>query len=146
MVNIRTASEAKLKFLQIIYELPTFGSAFFEVKQNTDKTIPQKLFIIINKNGVTLQNPVTKEKIITYALAQISNWSSGKDYFHMTIGGNQLKPGCQLLCETPLGYKMDDLLTSYVKELLRTRREHMQLQKSRNGSNSSNFQPLANVL
>ncbi|XP_046811855.1 myosin-VIIa-like [Lucilia cuprina] len=74
------------------------------------------LLIAINKHGVSLIHPVTKDILITHPFTRISNWSSGNTYFHMTIGN--LVRGSKLLCETSLGYKMDDLLTSYISLML----------------------------
>ncbi|XP_068600827.1 unconventional myosin-VIIa-like [Brachionichthys hirsutus] len=114
----KSREDAKLCFLKIIYKWPTFGSAFFEVKQTTDPNYPETLLIAINKHGVSLIDPNSKGILITHSFTKISNWSSGNTYFHLTIGN--LVRGSKLLCETSLGYKMDDLLTSYISQMLTT--------------------------
>ncbi|KAJ0182072.1 hypothetical protein K1T71_002794 [Dendrolimus kikuchii] len=111
-----TPEDAKITFLKVIYRWPTFGSAFFEVKQTTEPNYPELLLIAINKHGVSLIHPNTKDILVTHPFTRISNWSSGNTYFHMTIGN--LVRGSKLLCETSLGYKMDDLLTSYISLML----------------------------
>ncbi|XP_070761320.1 myosin VIIAa isoform X1 [Enoplosus armatus] len=114
----KSREEAKLMFLKIIYKWATFGSAFFEVKQTTEPNFPEILLIAINKHGVSLIDPKTKDILTTHPFTKISNWSSGNTYFHITIGN--LVRGSKLLCETSLGYKMDDLLTSYISQMLTT--------------------------
>ncbi|KAM7085090.1 unconventional myosin-VIIa isoform 3-T3 [Molossus nigricans] len=112
----KSKEEAKLAFLKVIFKWPTFGSAFFEVKQTTEPNFPEILLIAINKYGVSLIDPRTKDILTTHPFTKISNWSSGNTYFHITIGN--LVRGSKLLCETSLGYKMDDLLTSYISQML----------------------------
>ncbi|XP_042741292.1 unconventional myosin-VIIb [Lagopus leucura] len=112
----KTVDEAKIAFLKIIYRWPTFGSAFFEVKQTSEPNFPEIVLIAINKQGVSLIHHKTKEILTVYPFNKISNWSSGSTFFHMTIGN--LVRGSRILCETSLGYKMDDLLTSYVHLLM----------------------------
>ena len=56
--------DAKIGFLKVIYRWPTFGSAFFEVKQTTDPNYPELLLVAINKQGVSLIHPQTKVIII----------------------------------------------------------------------------------
>ncbi|XP_015726490.1 unconventional myosin-VIIb isoform X3 [Coturnix japonica] len=112
----KTVDEAKIAFLKIIYRWPTFGSAFFEVKQTSEPNFPEIVLIAINKQGVSLIHQKTKEILTIYPFNKISNWSSGSTFFHMTIGN--LVRGSRILCETSLGYKMDDLLTSYVHLLM----------------------------
>uniref|UniRef100_A0A8C4RJA4 Myosin VIIAb n=1 Tax=Erpetoichthys calabaricus TaxID=27687 RepID=A0A8C4RJA4_ERPCA len=124
----KSREEAKLMFLKIIFKWPTFGSAFFEVKQTTEPNFPEILLIAINKHGVSLIDPKSKDILTTYPFTKISNWSSGNTYFHITIGN--LVRGSKLLCETSLGYKMDDLLTSYISQMLTT----MSKQRSARGS------------
>ncbi|XP_054649399.1 myosin VIIAa isoform X1 [Dunckerocampus dactyliophorus] len=125
----KSREEAKLMFLKIIYKWQTFGSAFFEVKQTTEPNYPEILLIAVNKHGVSLIDPKTKDILITHPFTKISNWSSGNTYFHITIGN--LVRGSKLLCETSLGYKMDDLLTSYISQMLTT----MNKQRSGRGLN-----------
>ncbi|XP_059488702.1 myosin-VIIa-like isoform X2 [Neocloeon triangulifer] len=110
--------DAKTAVLKILYQWPTFGSAFFEVKQTSEPGYPEIIIVAINKNGISLINPQNKEILITHSFNKISNWSSGNTYFHVTIGN--LVRSSKLLCETPLGYKMDDLLTSYIASLVNT--------------------------
>ncbi|XP_019328935.1 PREDICTED: unconventional myosin-VIIb [Aptenodytes forsteri] len=112
----KTVDEAKIAFLKMIHRWPTFGSAFFEVKQTSEPNFPEIVLIAINKQGVSLIHQKTKDILTVYPFNKISNWSSGSTYFHMTIGN--LVRGSRILCETSLGYKMDDLLTSYVRLLM----------------------------
>jgi myosin-7 len=127
----KSRDDAKISFLKVIFRWPTFGSAFFEVKQTTEPKYPQMLLIAINKQGVNLIDPSTKDVLATYPFTKISNWSSGGTYFHMAIGN--LVRGSKLLCETTLGYKMDDLLTSYISLMLAT----MNKNKKRKGTGLS---------
>lgn len=57
--NMRV-EDAKTQFLKILYEWPTFGSTFFEVKQTTEPTYPDIILIGINKQGVNIIHPHTK--------------------------------------------------------------------------------------
>ena len=59
-----SVEEAKLEFLKIIYEWPTFGSTFFEVKQTTEPTYPDIILIGINKKGVNVLHPQTKVRLV----------------------------------------------------------------------------------
>jgi len=108
--------DAKIAFLKVIYRWPTFGSAFFEVKQTTDPNYPELLLIAINKQGVSLIHPASKEILVTHPFSRISNWCSGPGFFTMVLG-DQVR-GARLTAETNLGQKMDDLLTSYISLML----------------------------
>ncbi|KAI3369062.1 hypothetical protein L3Q82_026031 [Scortum barcoo] len=115
-----TVDEAKVAFLKAVYRWPTFGCAFFEVKQTSEPNFPDIVRIAVSKQGVTIIHPKTKDVLANHPFNRIANWSSGSTYFHMTIGS--LVKGTKFLCETSLGYKMDDLITSYVNMYLRERR------------------------
>ncbi|XP_072048305.1 unconventional myosin-VIIa-like [Amphiura filiformis] len=112
----KSRDEAKIAFLEVMYRWPTFGSAFFEVKQTSEPNLPDILLIAINKLGVVLIDLRTKETRATIPFTKITKWSSGNNYFHITM--SSLVKETKLQCETSLGYKMDDLLTSYVGQML----------------------------
>uniref|UniRef100_A0AAR2KCB8 Uncharacterized protein n=1 Tax=Pygocentrus nattereri TaxID=42514 RepID=A0AAR2KCB8_PYGNA len=95
-----TVDEAKVYFLKSVSQWPTFGCAFFEVKQTSERSYPSIIMIAISKQGVTLSDPKTKEVLVMYPFSKITNWSSGSTYFHMDIGS--LVKGNTLLCETSL--------------------------------------------
>lgn len=48
----------------------------------------------------------------SYSFAELNFWSSGNNYFQITFGN--MMGGTKLMCETSQGYKMDDLLSSYI--------------------------------
>lgn len=106
-----SVDEAKLQFLKTVSPWPTFGCAFFEVKQTSEKNYPSVIMISISKQGISLINSKTKEVLAAHLFSKITSWSSGSTYFHMTIGN--LVQGNTLLCETSQGYKISDLLSSY---------------------------------
>ncbi|CAH1276800.1 unnamed protein product [Diabrotica balteata] len=114
-----TSEQAKTEFLNITYKWPTFGSAFFEVKQTTEPTYPDVIIIAINRRGVNIIHPQTKDILATHEYSELSNWSSGNAYFHMTVGNIMRRT--KILCETSQGYKMDDLITSYTDFLRQER-------------------------
>ncbi|XP_021333026.3 unconventional myosin-VIIb isoform X2 [Danio rerio] len=115
-----TVEEAMIGFLKIVYKWPTFGCAFFDVKQTSEPNFPDIVRMAISKQGITIINPKTKDALAIHPYNKIANWCSGSTYFHMTVGN--LVKGNKILCETSLGYKMDDLLTSYVNMYLNERR------------------------
>ncbi|XP_029285210.1 unconventional myosin-VIIb [Cottoperca gobio] len=115
-----TGEEAKVAFLKVVCRWPTFGCAFFDVKQTSEPSFPDIVRIAVSKQGLTIIHPKTKDVLANHSFNRIANWCSGSTYFHMTIGS--LVKGSKFLCETSLGYKMDDLITSYVNMYLRERR------------------------
>jgi myosin-7 len=81
-------------------QLVLIASIVLNCQQTGCPKFPEHLLIAINKQGVTLINPGTKDILVTYPFTRISNWCSGNTFFHMTIGN--LVEGTKLLFETPL--------------------------------------------
>jgi len=108
--------EAKIAFLKVIYRWPTYGSAFFEVNQTSDPSFPEHLLVAINKQGVNIIHPQSKDLLATLPFSQIMHWVSGPTFFNLTVGDSTAFS--KLLLETSLAYKMDDLLTSYIAHVL----------------------------
>lgn len=108
-----TEDHAKMLFLQELSHFACFGSTFFVVKQQNDEALPETLLIAINSTGFHMLDPATKEILRSYEYSQLGIWSSGKNHFHIRFGN--MIGASKLLCSTTQGYKMDDLLASYVK-------------------------------
>lgn len=108
-----TVQEAKVAFLSIIFSWPTFGCAFFEVKQTCESSYPNAVWIAISKQGVTLIDPKTKEVLVMHPFSRIKEYHSKGDVFQMTIG--TLVRGNNFVCETAQAYTMEDLLGSYIR-------------------------------
>uniref|UniRef100_A0A673MLB5 Unconventional myosin-VIIa-like n=1 Tax=Sinocyclocheilus rhinocerous TaxID=307959 RepID=A0A673MLB5_9TELE len=95
-----TVEQAVIGFLKIVYKWPTFGCAFFDVKQTSEPNFPDIVRIAISKQGVTVIHPKTKDILAVHPYNKIANWCSGSTYFHMTVGN--LVRGNKILCETSL--------------------------------------------
>nr|XP_015812974.2 unconventional myosin-VIIa [Nothobranchius furzeri] len=108
-----TVQEAKVAFLRTISCWPTFGCAFFEVKQTCEPDYPNILWIAIHKKGVSLIDPQTKELQVMHPFNRITEWSSKGNVFQMTF--RTMVRGVVFVCETPQAYTMEDLVSSYVR-------------------------------
>uniref|UniRef100_A0A3B4WNT7 Unconventional myosin-VIIa-like n=1 Tax=Seriola lalandi dorsalis TaxID=1841481 RepID=A0A3B4WNT7_SERLL len=107
-----TVQEAKIAFLRAISSWPTFGCAFFEVKQTCESSYPNPVLIAISKQGVSLIDPKSKELLIMHPFSRITDYHSTGNFFEMTIG--TLLRGFNFVCETSQADTMEDLLRSYV--------------------------------
>ncbi|EDW04273.1 myosin-VIIa [Drosophila grimshawi] len=105
--------QVKLRFLQLLAQQTGFGSTFFSVKQLNDVSLPENLLIAINSTGFHLLDGNTKQLLRSNSYTELGIWSSGKNHFHIRFGN--MIGASKLLCSTTQGYKMDDLLTSYMK-------------------------------
>ncbi|XP_022081416.1 myosin-VIIa-like isoform X2 [Acanthaster planci] len=114
-ITSMTKDAAKVAFLKIMYRWPTFGSSFFEVAKVTGSENTENVLLAINKQGVLIIDQQTKEVQKTFLYSEIQGWSgSEQSDFFLTVG-NESKGVMKLHFKTKLGYKMDDLLTSYVR-------------------------------
>ncbi|XP_070700920.1 unconventional myosin-VIIb-like [Pempheris klunzingeri] len=123
-----TVQEAKIAFLKAISGWPTFGCAFFEVKQTCETIYPNVVLIAISKQDVSLIDPKTKDLLVTHPFSRITDYQSEGNFFQMTIG--TLLRGIDFVCETSQANTIEDLLRSYVSMYERQReafrpRNHM---------------------
>ncbi|XP_068143632.1 LOW QUALITY PROTEIN: myosin-VIIa [Drosophila tropicalis] len=105
--------QVKFMFLNELAKQHFFGSTFFTVKQLNNESLPENLLIAINSSGFHVLDMQTKQPILSYDYNQLGIWSSGKNHFHIRFGN--MIGASKLLCSTSQGYKMDDLLASYMK-------------------------------
>ncbi|KAI0983002.1 hypothetical protein GJ496_007096 [Pomphorhynchus laevis] len=117
-------NQLKIDFLKrLSANSKIFGYTVFDIaspsKNNDDalSSSSDKLYLAVGQAGVYILDPDAESKIISfYSYKQLTNWTSGSCYIHLTIG--DLISGRKLFFETILGYRIDDLLTSYVSILI----------------------------
>uniref|UniRef100_A0AAQ5ZU17 Myosin VIIBb n=1 Tax=Amphiprion ocellaris TaxID=80972 RepID=A0AAQ5ZU17_AMPOC len=93
-----TVQEAKITFLRTVSSWPAFGCDFYEVKQTCERSYPNPLWIGINKQGVSLIDPTSKELLVMHQFNRIIEYYSKGNSFTMTIG--TLVRGNSFVCET----------------------------------------------
>ena len=72
----KAKEDAKLAFLKLIQKWPTFGSAFFDVKQTANESLPQNIIIAINKLGkYHMRHIICITPVVVY-----SKWLSNSKY------------------------------------------------------------------
>ncbi|XP_022050985.2 unconventional myosin-VIIb-like [Acanthochromis polyacanthus] len=107
-----TVQEAKINFLRTVSSWPTFGCDFYEVKQTCERSYPNPLWIGINKQGVGLIDPASKEQLVMYQFNRIADYYSKGNSFTMAI--SSFVRGNNFVCETSQADQMEDLIRSYV--------------------------------
>ncbi|KAL9923426.1 myosin 28B1 isoform 1-T1 [Glossina fuscipes fuscipes] len=105
----------KLQFLEHLAEQEMFGSTFFRVKQTSDGSLPENLYLAVNRKGFHIVDASTKNTLQSFDFKELNFWSSGNTYFNIHIGN--LLGSNKLLCITDQSYKIDDLLSSYINYL-----------------------------
>ncbi|KAA0199656.1 hypothetical protein FBUS_08025, partial [Fasciolopsis buskii] len=101
-------------FLKLLHELPTFGSAFFDVTQSRNPNFPERLILAINQKGILILDFQKKSILAKYPFANLVNWSYGARSISLWIG-NHLN--CATFnCETIMGHKIADLIQAYHKQ------------------------------
>ncbi|KAF5404404.1 hypothetical protein PHET_02130 [Paragonimus heterotremus] len=111
-----TKDEARLMFLLLIHELPTFGSTFFEVTQTRNPDFPVRILLGVNQAGILIIDAKSRELLTRIAFDDITNWSYNKTSISLTIGN--LVSCIMLDCETHQGYELDELIRAYRKQLV----------------------------
>eukprot|EP00118_Oscarella_pearsei_P021084 m.234434 g.234434 ORF g.234434 m.234434 type:complete len:2256 (+) comp40110_c0_seq18:209-6976(+) len=132
--------KAQSQFLEMLSDLKTFGSALFPVKQSVDRRIPNTVIVAVNAKGIHLLSPDTKDVLYSSSYREVMNWSSGPDYFHLSTGDiTRGGSGLRFLCETTLGPKMENLISSYVAYANKTSKKQSVAQRKKDISNTSWF-------
>ncbi|XP_062566068.1 myosin-VIIa-like [Saccostrea cucullata] len=112
------SNDAKLAFLNIIHQWPTYGSVFFTVKQRSMKAYPKNVLFAVNVNGVMFLDVTSKNILAKYEYSEIPNWAYDEQSFTLIVGEGQSSN--KIYMETNLGHNMDDIIMSYVAWMMNT--------------------------
>ncbi|XP_022288159.2 myosin-VIIa-like [Crassostrea virginica] len=112
------SDNAKLAFLKIIHQWPTYGSVFFTVKQRSMKSYPKSVLFAVNVHGVMFLDVTSKNILAKYDYSQIPNWAFDEQSFTLVVGEGP--NSTKIYMETNLGHNMDDIVMSYVAWMMNT--------------------------
>jgi hypothetical protein len=110
-----TALEAKIEYLDIAREIPSFGSSYFLVFNGSQKTGKEQV-VSITPKGVFLIDNYTKEVNEEYPFDVILTWGQSQTQFVLAIGIGANKKTLSFKCNPGKGKEMSDLMTVYSKE------------------------------
>ncbi|TPP56227.1 Unconventional myosin heavy chain 6, partial [Fasciola gigantica] len=110
-----TKEETCLVFLKLLHELPTFGSAFFDVTQSRNPSFPERLILAVNQNGILVLDSYKKSILTNYPYGNLVNWSFTVRSISLWFGN--LVNCTTFNCETLMGYKIGELIQAYHKQL-----------------------------
>lgn len=104
--------KAKQHLLAVLSRSPTFGAAVFEVVQTSVRSLPDKLWLSIDRKGMVLLVPNTKNGVAHYKFADISHWESSTNGIKFAIAEETRT--VIFLCRTPFGKRISVTLNLFV--------------------------------
>eukprot|EP00731_Ephydatia_muelleri_P016996 Em0010g94a len=106
--------EAKYKYIQLCYSLPTFGITFFLVQERRKKMDTLRL-LGVGRNNVVRLDVKRKNIISTWPLSTIRRWTYCTDTFSLDFGQYSTNV---YTAKTTEGEIISDFLSSYVNIVL----------------------------
>ncbi|KAI3378798.1 hypothetical protein SNEBB_000798 [Seison nebaliae] len=114
-------SEAKSEFVRVLSTMSTFGCAFFDAKiRGQSYGLPSIILLGINSSGLMIMDAKDNSLLAEYPFTKILSWKSSSSKFVLSV--KESREERKLTLETRLGYRIDDLLTSYVSKLMNTQK------------------------
>jgi hypothetical protein len=113
-LNGYTAQEARMEYLQILREIPSYGSSYFLV---TCSTLPgrgssKEVVVATTPRGLFIIDNYTKEYIQNYLFENILTWGHSPTQFILATGTVINKKTMSFKCTS--GKEMNDMMSVYV--------------------------------
>ena len=113
-----TSQEARLVYLQIVREFPSYGSSYFLVTSGAlSSKGSQEVVVAITPKGLFIIDNHTKEYIQNYLYEKILTWGHSPTQFILATGTVTSKKTVSFKCSS--GKDMNDMMTVYVSASLR---------------------------
>ena len=117
---IRTSDlDGKLRYVQIVRGLKTFGITFFPVKEHPPKGKPLDRFLGITR-GAIIRMDAMKTVLQEWPLKTIKRWAASEGVFTLDFGNHA---GEYYTCYTDDGERISKLLSGYIELLLKKRQD-----------------------
>ncbi|XP_029640960.1 myosin-VIIa [Octopus sinensis] len=124
-IKTYTKSEAKVAFVNITKGFRTYGSVFFEIQMPEN---PNSLQLAVNRNGVLIVDPATKQVFHSMNFQQIRNWIHECGKFNLIVDNEHT--GSERIffqIERFQGELLDDLIMANVEFSLNSKFKNFQV-------------------
>ena len=113
-----TTQDARMEYIRITRELPSYGSSYFLVTTNglgSNSKGFQEVVVAINPKGLFVIDNYTKEYIRNYYFENILTWGHSPSQFIIATGTTQNRITVSFKCKS--GKEMSDMMSVYFSDL-----------------------------
>ena len=105
-------SEARLSYLDFVKSWKIYGSAYFFVEPQNNRDLPPEVVLAINKSGIIIVDPETKDYLSEYPYPQVVTWGHSPTSFVIVTGATKQT---KVFFKTDQGKEMNGMVRAYVE-------------------------------
>lgn len=111
-----TVMDARANYLDYIGRWKIYGSTYFVVEPQTEKTWPSEIVLAINAKMILVVHPHTQEFLAEYPYEKVVTWGKSRSSFVLVLGN--MMESHKIYFRTDQGEEINGLVQSYVDKIV----------------------------